>query len=228
MGGTYDWQKPVGVNDAVRTFNATSYTTPLGTFRASYVSDSGKSSSGFDVTESMYFLTVGFGNWSGYGVYHDPQTSTYISKTGYAPTPPAPTQLPSTVNCLLSTETITQGESVHISGSVTPSVPNIPVTIQINADGTSWSDLTTVISDSEGRYIYSWAPTSPGTYQLRATWEGNLEYSDATSELRTLIVIAATPTPFPTLPYTYYVIAAGIAIAVATGVFALFKRRPPL
>jgi len=50
MGGTYDWRKPTGVNDAVRTFNVTSYTTPLGTFRASYVSDSGRSSSGFEVT----------------------------------------------------------------------------------------------------------------------------------------------------------------------------------
>lgn len=96
MGGTYDWQKPTVINDTLRTFEVSSYTTPIGTFRNSYVSESGKSSSGFDLTTSMYFLTVGFGNWSGYGVYHDPQTYSYISKTGtsyiepepgYGPTP---------------------------------------------------------------------------------------------------------------------------------------------
>jgi hypothetical protein len=228
MGGVYDWQKPVGVNDTIRTFNVTSYTTPLGTFKESYVSDSGRSSSGFDVTASMYFLTVGFGNWSGYGVYHDPQTSTYISKTGYAPSPPAPTLQPSTVNCLLSTETISKGESVQISGSIAPSSPNAPVTIQIREEGTSWTDLTTVISDSEGRYVYNWAPTSIGTYQLQAMWEGSFEYTDATSDVRTLVVLAATPPPFQTPPYTFYAIAAVIAIAVATGAFALFKRKPPL
>jgi hypothetical protein len=30
----------------------------------------------------MYFLTVGFPHWEGYGVYHDPQTAAYISQLG--------------------------------------------------------------------------------------------------------------------------------------------------
>jgi hypothetical protein len=82
MGGIYEWQKPTSINDTIRTFNVTSYTTPMGTFHDSYVSESGKSSSGFDITTSMYFLTVGFPNWDGYGVYHDPQTAAYISQLG--------------------------------------------------------------------------------------------------------------------------------------------------
>ena len=82
MGGIYDWQKPTSINDTIRTFNVTSYTTPMGTFHDSYVSESGKSSSGFDITTSMYFLTVGFPHWDGYGVYHDPQTAAYISQLG--------------------------------------------------------------------------------------------------------------------------------------------------
>lgn len=85
-----------------------------------------------------------------------------------------------------------------------------------------------MISDSEGRYIYNWALKSTVTYQLRATEEDNLEYSDATSDVRTLIVLAATPTLFPTPPYTYFAIAAVMVIAVATGAFALFERKPPL
>jgi hypothetical protein len=91
MGAPYDWQKPVTTNDTIRTYNVTSYTTPLGTFRASYESDAGKSSTGFDITESMHFLTVGFNNWDGYSVYHDPTTSVYVAKYGtLAPSEPGP------------------------------------------------------------------------------------------------------------------------------------------
>jgi hypothetical protein len=85
-----------------------------------------------------------------------------------------------------------------------------------------------LISDSEGRYVYNWTPTSTGTYQLRVRWDGNFDYSDATSDVRTLVVLAPPPTPFPTSPYTFYAIAAVAAIAFATGAFVLFKRKPPL
>ncbi|MCJ7766863.1 Ig-like domain-containing protein [Candidatus Bathyarchaeota archaeon] len=90
MGGTYDWLKPVAVNDTVRTLNVSSYTTPIGTFRQSYVSDSGKSSCGFGISASMYFLTVGFKKWDGAGVYHDPEISTAVSKVAYSSPGPGP------------------------------------------------------------------------------------------------------------------------------------------
>jgi hypothetical protein len=54
------------------------------------MSDSGKSSCGFGITASMYFLTVGFQNWDGSGVYHDPEISTEISKVAYSPPGPEP------------------------------------------------------------------------------------------------------------------------------------------
>jgi len=93
LGSTYDWGKPVGVNDTIRTLNVTSKTSPLETFNASYLSESGKSSTGFDITATMYFLTVAFPKWDGYAVYNDPQVSTSVSK-GVAeaqPPPPGPT-----------------------------------------------------------------------------------------------------------------------------------------
>jgi hypothetical protein len=83
MGGTYDWGKPIAANDTIRTMNVTSFTTPMGTFRGSYMSSSsGKSSAGFAVTESMYFLTIGFGQWSGYPILNDPETTAYLGKFG--------------------------------------------------------------------------------------------------------------------------------------------------
>ena len=73
LGSTYDWYKPISVNDTIPTFNVTSKTTPIGSFEASFESESGKSSAGFEISAMMYFLTVGFERWDGYATYNDPE-----------------------------------------------------------------------------------------------------------------------------------------------------------
>ena len=94
MGGTYDWKNAIAINDTIRTFNVSSYTTPVSTFQSSYISDSGKSSTGFDITSSMYFLTVGMDKWDGYPVYHDPSLVVYVGKNLAAAIPPFPDSIP--------------------------------------------------------------------------------------------------------------------------------------
>jgi hypothetical protein len=73
LGSVYDWHKPIAVNDTIRTFNVTSKTTPIGSFEASFKSESGKSSTSFEIAGMMYFLTVGFERWDGYAVQNDPE-----------------------------------------------------------------------------------------------------------------------------------------------------------
>jgi len=85
LGSTYDWGKPVAANDTIRTLNVTSKTTPIGSFKASFESESGKSSTGFDISAMMYFLTVGFPRWDGYAVHNDPEVSFFISRGALAP-----------------------------------------------------------------------------------------------------------------------------------------------
>jgi len=80
LGSTYDWHKPVSMNDTIRTLNVTSKTTPIGSFEASFNSESGKSSTGFEISAMMYFLTVGFEKWDGYAVYNDPELVFYAFK----------------------------------------------------------------------------------------------------------------------------------------------------
>jgi hypothetical protein len=80
LGSTYDWSKPVTETDIIRTLNVTSKTSPIGMFKASYQSESGKSSTGFDISASMYFLTVGFQKWDGYAIYNDPEVLFLLSK----------------------------------------------------------------------------------------------------------------------------------------------------
>lgn len=85
LGSTYDWSKPVAANDTIRTLNVTSKTTPVGAFKASFESESGKSSAGFDISAMMYFLSVGFPRWDGYTVYNDPEVAFLISRGAVAP-----------------------------------------------------------------------------------------------------------------------------------------------
>jgi hypothetical protein len=90
LGSTYDWYKPITINDTIRTFNVTSKTTPIGSFEASFKSEAGKSSTGFEISAMMYFLTIGFEKWDGYAVYNDPELMFYAFK-GMAIPPSEPT-----------------------------------------------------------------------------------------------------------------------------------------
>jgi hypothetical protein len=80
LGSTYDWSKPSTATDSIRTFDVTSQTTPIHNFEDSYQSDSGKSSAGFEISSSMYFLTQGYPMWEGYAIYNDPEVLLTVSK----------------------------------------------------------------------------------------------------------------------------------------------------
>ena len=95
LGSNYDWGKPTTPTDELRTFNVTSQTTALQNFQSSYQSDAGKSSAGFDISSSMFFLTQGFPRWDGYPIYNDPEVSIQVSKgTDQAIVQPTPTATP--------------------------------------------------------------------------------------------------------------------------------------
>ncbi len=80
LGSTYDLAKPATSTDDIRTFNVTSQTTSIQNFQSSYQSNAGKSSTGFDISSSMYFLTQEFPKWDGYQIYNDPEVSVLVSK----------------------------------------------------------------------------------------------------------------------------------------------------
>ncbi|MCK4953367.1 hypothetical protein KAS14_06250, partial [Candidatus Bathyarchaeota archaeon] len=89
LGSTYDWYKPIAINDTIRTLNVTSKTTPIGVFEASFQKEDGKSSAGFDISSMMYFLTTVFPKWDGYAVYNDPEIATLVSQgIFFLPLPP--------------------------------------------------------------------------------------------------------------------------------------------
>ncbi len=145
LGSNYDWGKPTTPTDDVRTLNVTSQTTSIQNFQSSYQSGAGKSSTGFDITSSMYFLTQGFPSWDGYSIYNDPEVSTMVSQGTYQeptqPTPPPPptTQPTSNPTTQPTGQPISQPTNQPTPKPSTPSPTNIapPTSPQPTANPTT-------------------------------------------------------------------------------------------
>ena len=116
----------------------------------------------------------------------------------------------------ISSPSITLGESVTISGTVsnsTGAMAGVDVTIQYKAGATGWTNITTVTTDSTGSYTYDWKPTRAGTYEVKTSWAGDADTYGAESEIKTLEV-ASEPIPILVIVAALAVILVVIAIAV--------------
>jgi len=79
----------------------------------------------------------------------------------------------STISICLSSTTITLGSSVTISGGINPAQEGVNVTIWYRPSGGTWTTMANVITNGNGNYSYLWTPEKAGTYELKATWEGD-------------------------------------------------------
>jgi hypothetical protein len=87
----------------------------------------------------------------------------------------------SSITCMTDYSAVIVGTSIRIAGKVIPT-QTTSITLELSSDGgNSWNQLTTVTSTSDGSYQYSWTPASPGSYLLRARWQGDSNHSGATS-----------------------------------------------
>ncbi len=95
----------------------------------------------------------------------------------------------SSLSLAVSTRFVIGGSAVTVSGSISPALSEKNVTLYISSSGSSSSVLVTVVTDSYGRYSYTWRPSSLGIHSMRASWSGDADYSGADSGVCTLIVI---------------------------------------
>jgi len=136
-----------------------------------------------------------------------------------------PMKASSNVTFDISSSSITLGESVTISGTVsnsTGTIAEVDVTILFRLTGTTgWTDITTVTTDSTGSYTDDWTPTKAGTYEIKASWAGDADTYGAESEVKTLAV-ASEPIPILVIVAALAVVAVVVAIAV----YLLKVRKP--
>jgi PKD repeat protein len=85
-------------------------------------------------------------------------------------------RLTSSMTLRLSKTTIQYGEAILINGTVTPHREGINVTIRANG-----TVLINVLTDALGNFTYSWTPGQAGTYQINATWPGDVQTEPATA-----------------------------------------------
>ncbi|MDH5770922.1 MAG: hypothetical protein OEZ25_06520, partial [Candidatus Bathyarchaeota archaeon] len=124
------------------------------------------------------------------------------------------------ISCELSSETITHIFShgtVAIFGEITPAVSDANVHIYYRTDDGEWLVLTSVKTDPNGEYSYSWLPPSVGKYDVKAIWSGDAYHEGAESPTASVTIV----------DYTLLTIIAVVAvIGVASFYFLKIRKRP--
>gem|GEM_PF-1175545 len=128
----------------------------------------------------------------------------------------------STLTLTLSESSTTVGGSITIEGTLTPPQAGASVTIQVREVGGSWSTLTSVTTDQEGRFTYSWTPQAEGSFELRAVWSGDPYTLACESSVSSLEVEAAPP-----LFTTEVLIGIAVACCVAVAGAAVYLKKRP-
>lgn len=120
-----------------------------------------------------------------------------------------------------SPSTLNFGAATTISGTLSPTLQGVTVTLQYRLTGETWSTLDTVITDSQGKYLFIWTPTKAGTYEIQAIWQGDTNTQAGQSEVQTVTVNEAKGSE----NLLYAVVAVVIIILVAAAVYFLVLRR---
>ncbi len=129
-------------------------------------------------------------------------------------------KLSSTVSINVAPSSITRGESATITGSISPERKGVTVTIQYRLSGAeTWIDLGTVTTNDSSQYSYNWTPTAAGTFEIKASWNGDLNTVRDESDIKT-ITVQEPPTG---LDSTLLLIA-GIIIVIAVAVAVYFLK----
>lgn len=95
----------------------------------------------------------------------------------------------STITCSAGPTSIIIGSGTEISGTISPPVAGVTVTIYYKVGGGAWNIVSTVTATSAGSYTYAWNPASTGTYEVKANWAGDEVHYGAESDVVTVTVM---------------------------------------
>ncbi|UCE96525.1 MAG: hypothetical protein JSV51_02690 [Candidatus Bathyarchaeota archaeon] len=94
----------------------------------------------------------------------------------------------SEISLTTSTNFITEGSTILLSGQVSATNPEGIVALYAAANG-NWFSVATVELVENGRYGFSWTPTFWGQYHIKASWSGDAEHAGADSRIVSIYVI---------------------------------------
>jgi hypothetical protein len=128
----------------------------------------------------------------------------------------------------VSNATIVPGDSLTVSGAISPAVDGVTVTLTYTKpDATSLT--RTAVSAGGGAYTDTYAPATEGSWSVKASWAGNDDYQSATSSSAAFTVNAAggetgggAAIPMEII----YAVVAIVVIAIVAVVGYWYMKRP--
>ena len=139
----------------------------------------------------------------------------------------APPSTPTAITLSLSTKSVTLGNILTVSGSITPSVSGFPpvsgVTVTLTYTKPDATTLTiTVTSGTDGSFSDAYTPNAAGSWSVKASWAGNVDYLGATSFAD---VFTVTNSSEGGISMVYLYAAAVIIIIVIVAIAAYWYRK---
>jgi len=90
-------------------------------------------------------------------------------------------KISTTISCSVSPSEVTEGDSVTVSGRISPALTGKTVTLSFKKpDGSTLTRTTTTGSD--GSYSDSYKPDAVGSWSVSASWDGDSEHLSASSQ----------------------------------------------
>jgi hypothetical protein len=133
-----------------------------------------------------------------------------------------------------------QMDYLHMQNSTLLNAPpaciGVPVTLTAVDSNGNAINIGTVTSYGSGVFNYQWTPTTPGLYQIYATFGGSNSYYSSYAQTGATVATAATPVPTAspvtglatTSDLLTYIVAVAIAIiiAIAIATVLILRKRP--
>jgi hypothetical protein len=114
----------------------------------------------------------------------------------------------------------TEGTTITVQGQISPDLANQVVTLYLSSLGSSWNLVTTVVTQANGEFTYSWKSEAAGSMQVRASWAGNDQYAGTTSPAQNMLIL-------PVYLLVLFAVAAA-AVATCTATFMVLNKRKRL
>jgi hypothetical protein len=134
---------------------------------------------------------------------------------------PPPTA--TSISCSVSPTSFPLGNSTMVSGSISPAVSNVMVTLTYTrSDGTTL--IRTVTTGSDSSFSDAYTPDTVGSWSVQANWAGNSAYFGSQSFPTEFTVTQTTSAGLPMI-YLYAAIIVIVVVIVAIAVYLYTKRK---
>ena len=125
------------------------------------------------------------------------------------------------LSCSVSKDTITEGNSIVVLGSINATLSGKTVTLTYRKpDGSTLN--RTITTGSDGSYSDSYTPDATGSWSVTASWEGDSTHTGATSSSKSFVV---APKPFIETPLGIATVGVGITVVVVAAVVLVLRKR---